>query len=179
MKKILSLITLIVILSSSFVSFAGEKGGDTIPAYRNAGYRGNVNIDNHILVWFGIETSHGYMINTQNYIGAGAEFFMSPFADDLPMFGNLFGEYQLYFQKDGSTPTAGIRAGYCLALKDLSGNTFDKAVTLEPRIGWEWAKSDKFGLNLNLGFPLYFYKNYSDSPVQTVFMPMLSFGFIF
>jgi hypothetical protein len=51
---------------------------------------------------------------------------------------------------------------------------------LEPRIGWEFAKSDKFGLNLNLGFSLYFYKDfYPDSPIKSLFTPMLSFGFVF
>ena len=179
MKKILLLLIIIATFNLSFSSFAGEKSRYTNQTYRNSGYRGNVNFTNHIAVWFGLETSHGYMFDSKNYIGGGAAFFATPVSDDFPMFGNVFGEYQRYFKNKRSTPTAGLKAGYCLALKDLSGNTFDKAVTLEPRIGWEWAQNDKFGLNLNIGFPLYFYKNYPNSHVRTVFMPMLSFGFVF
>ena len=76
MKKILLLLIIIATFNLSFSSFAGEKSRYTNQTYRNSGYRGNVNFTNHIAVWFGLETSHGYMFDSKNYIGGGAAFLL-------------------------------------------------------------------------------------------------------
>ncbi|MCM1515721.1 MAG: hypothetical protein NC080_04790 [Paraprevotella sp.] len=164
-----------LLLASEQPSVAEGRGGE--PLYRTSGYKGSVSLTDQILVWVGFDTSHGYMFNEHHYLGAGAGFFMAPI-DALPMFGHVFAEYKAYILKKNSTPTAGLKAGYCGAFKNDSGNVFNKAAELEPNIGWSWTFSPKVGLSLSLGAPVFMFKE-MDGSTRAKAMPKVSISIEF
>lgn len=114
MKKIIVFLSLLL---SSMISLSAQ---DTCQKevnsdFRSRGYKGSVLYTNHYFVWQGIETSHGYMFNRHHYLGAGVGAFFLPL-DNVPAFGRVFAEYNAYIKEKGSTPTAGVKLGFCHAL---------------------------------------------------------------
>ncbi len=174
MRKKLTLIISVLLLSTFTVLSAKDRKDETL--YRTAGYKGSVAFTNQ-LVFIGLDTSHGYMFNSHHYLGGGAGFFIMPF-DEAPAFGRVFADYKAYIMKRNSTPTAGLQAGYCLGLKNLSGNTFQNAFEIAPRIGWNWTFNEKTGLDLSIGAAFFVYGN-AGSPTATRPMPKISIGIEF
>ncbi len=173
MKKTLTLI-LSVLLLMTFSVCKGQGKNETL--HRTAGYKGSVSFTNQ-LVFIGLDTSHGYMFNSHHYLGGGAGFFIMPF-DSAPAFGRVFADYKAYIMKRNSTPTAGLQAGYSMALKDLSGNTFQKAFEVSPHIGWNWAFNEKVGLDLSIGASLFVHGSAGNTTVTRP-MPKISIGIEF
>ena len=148
------------------------------PSFREPGYKGNVSYSNMMIVWNGIDTSHGYMFNEHHYIGGGAGF--SSFLDGraFPALIHLFAEYRAYWFDGSSTPVAGIRAGYIFSVP--SGGAVSN-LEIEPSIGWSWGLKSGNGLLLRLGIdminaPVALTEN---SSLPLTLLPKLSFSFEF
>lgn len=158
-------------LCFSFCMHAQSVSGSS--PVREKGYRGSVSFTDLELIWMGFDTSHGYMFNGHNYLGAGAGLFMAPIYD-LPMYGHLFIDYHAYFLKKRSTPSAGIKLGYCFSICGDYRNIFNRAAELEPNVGWSWALRNNRGLNLSVGAAVFIY-----GKSEAVALPKVSFAFEF
>ena len=177
MKKIIrTALFCVLAFAMATVQLSAKDAGDGAKSFRQTGYKGSVLYTNHYLVWQGVETSHGYMFNEHHYLGAGAGFMLAPI-DNVPTFGRVFVDYNAYICKKRSTPTAGVKAGFCHALNYSSNCEFRNAAEIEPNIGWNWTLKSGNGLMLNVGCPVYLTKK-SDA-VSTYVMPKLSFGIEF
>ena len=163
-------------------SFASE------PAFRSIGYKGNASLTDQLGVFIGLDTSHGYMIGSQHYVGVGAGAFIFPNGTDYPMFLNAFADYQFYMRKyASSSPFIGVRAGFSHAFKyeEKSGINFKNAVLAEPSFGWSWGLKSGQGLAVSIGLPMYIpvwinmprWERRTDKPVLP--MPKISFTFEF
>lgn len=141
--------------------------------YRTSGYSGNLSFTNKYFVWIGLDTSHGYMFNPHHYLGAGAGLFAAP-VSGFPVFAHAYADYRAYLLKKNSTPVTGLKAGYCIALKELTGNAFSGAFEFSPDIGWSWSFSRKTGLALGLGASVFIYPAGSASSLSVKAMPELS-----
>ena len=105
---------------------------------RSRGYHGNLAITNHLGVFIGAETSHGYMFDGHNYLGLGIGGFVLP-NNNHPTYMNTFIDYHNYV-KDNNTLVLGVKAGWSHAFnyqKD-SGIKFENGILCEPNIGWSW-----------------------------------------
>lgn len=164
---------ILVTLALVFLAMANLSAQESDSGFRSQGYKGNVMYTNHYIVWQGVETSHGYMFNSHYYLGAGVGLFILP-TDVAPVFGRVFAEYDVYFLDKGSTPTAGLKAGFCHSINYSSGNKFRNAAEIEPSLGWSWTLKSGKGLLLELGYPLY-----ATSNTSIIGMPKISFGIEF
>lgn len=151
------------------------------PAYRQKGYAGSVDLTGWNILFFGLETSHGYMFNGHHYLGGGLGAHFCPifFPDMIGVF-EPFIEYKAYFLKRGSTPTASLRAGYCVASffhPELDEGTVVYAEGISPflcpTIGWDWGLKSGRGLSLNVGVQI------MTNQMELLLAPKLSFGFCF
>jgi len=146
---------------------------------RNKGYRGNVLYSNMIILWNGIETSHGYMFNEHHYLGVGVGILTTvPFSKPDAFLGHVFVDYHAYWFDKKSTPLAGIKIGYLRSfpIKEDMHN-----VEIEPNIGWSWMLKSGNGLVLSLGAnivpePVHITES-SSFPITIA--PCLHFGFEF
>jgi hypothetical protein len=96
------------------------------------------------------------------------------------LFREPFIEYKAYFLKRGSTPTASLRAGYCVASffhPELDEGTVVYAEGISPflcpTIGWDWGLKSGRGLSLNVGVQI------MTNQMELLLAPKLSFGFCF
>ena len=182
MNKIIATSLVLLALCCICMSASGKSG--TVPepckeaVHRSAGYRGSVSLTDHVVVWVGLETSHGYMFNAHHYLGAGAGIFMVP-STPFPTVAHFFVDYNAYILKRNSTPTAGVKAGYAMSIgevghKPLEGMGDLSAFELEPNIGWSWAFENELGLRLSIGATIMIARQW-----QTAVMPKLSVAFEF
>ena len=176
MKKIIVFLSLFL---SSMISLSAQ---DTCQKevnsdFRSRGYKGSILYTNHYFVWQGIETSHGYMFNRHHYLGAGVGAFFLPF-DSMPAFGRVFAEYNAYIKEKSSTPTAGVKLGFCHALNYNSDRKFRNAAEIEPALGWSWTLKSGKGLLLGLSYPFYVTSK-PETKVSIYGMPKISFGIEF
>ena len=122
------------------------------------GYRGFVEWDNnlgyqhyiengtqeyaHDFNWYiGISTSHGYQINQNVFVGAGALLTVSPSDIYLPVFADI--RYDTTFGK--FTPFGDIRIGYALF----------ECFYFSPTIGYRISCGRKANFNLGLGLSVF------------------------
>ena len=143
---------------------------------RTQGYHGNITLTDHLGVFVGVETSHGYMLDNHNYIGLGVGGFILP-NNSHPTYMNTFFDYHNYL-RDKSTLVLGVKAGWSHAfnyLKD-SGIKYKNGVLCEPNIGWSWCLQSGKGLYLGLGATLVF--PFGDSRTDQKVLPLrkISFG---
>ena len=177
MKKIVLTMALCLAMAAACnISSAKNRLDNGRRLYRTAGYKGSVSFTDQLGVWVGFDTSHGYMFSPHHYLGAGVGMFAAPM-DEIPSFFHFFAEYKAYFLEKNSTPTAGIRAGYCSSLQNLAGNTFSSAFELDPNIGWDWAFNSRLGINLTLGAAVFMFGENGTSNVKA--MPKITVGITF
>ena len=168
MKKIL--LTL-VFISLTFIPVHSQAH-----RYRDTGYQWSISYTNMTIIWNGIETSHGYMINEHHYIGAGAGFLFVPSGSDFPAIIQAYADYHAYWYDDDSTPFAGIKLGY---MGSIHPSTDDlSALEIEPCIGWSWTTKSGFGLSVSVGekiitTPVHFTES---SSLPFTIVPSLSFS---
>lgn len=146
---------------------------------RSEGYRGNLAITDHLGVFIGAETSHGYMFDSHNYLGLGIGGFVLP-NDSHPTYMNAFIDYHNYL-KDNNTLVLGVKTGWSHAFnyqKD-SGIKFENGILCEPNIGWSWYFNSGYGLYLGLGASLIFPLGESRTEKTVLPMPKISFAFEF
>ena len=159
MKRILTIIFLACAVS------VGAQEQQEIPAYRHKGYAGSVSFTDQCIIIIGLDTSHGYMFDEQNYLGAGLGFYYAPggIGHDCPpgsgretffMAVHVFAEYKLYWFKKRSTPTAGAKVGYGISPEYPDDSQFE----LEPYIGWDWGLKKGRGFSVALGANMFLSK---------------------
>ncbi|MBO4434274.1 MAG: hypothetical protein J5769_02330 [Bacteroidales bacterium] len=124
------------------------------PAYREQGYKGSAGLS-VTLIYPQIETTHGYMINTNHFIGGGASFFWLPGL----LLAREFIDYQWFFKDAENTPMVGCQLGMM--------QVEDNFITIEPRFGWNWALKDNLGITASGGLFL------GRSDKQLVFVPAI------
>jgi len=115
--------------------------------FRDTGYKGSVGAG---ILWFGpgVETVHGYMINSHHFIGGGvAAHFLPPIT---PIFKE-FAEYQWYIKDEDSTPVVSAQAGMIQAWGIDEEGSFRNTPFLEPRFGWSWYLANTIGLTVSAG----------------------------
>ncbi len=174
MKRIIAVLVFVIAISANAFS--------QIPSFRERGYKGNVSYTNMIVIWNGIDTSHGYMFNEHHYLGGGVGFYLVPDGTTYPTVVHFYADYLAYCFKRASTLVAGMKAGYARIVHppmDDSINTFE----FEPNIGWSWGFKSGQGLTLTLGtyiltMPHYFDANPNQSWPVTV-IPRMSLSFEF
>ena len=148
--------------------------------YREKGYKGSFSLTDHYGVFAGIETSHGYMFDSHNYLGAGIGGFVFPNSSH-PTFMDAFLDYQNYLRDKSSTPVLGIKTGLMHAFNyDENFNIkICNAVFVEPNVGWSWGLKSGKGLTLGLGATMVIPVDDSRADKRILPMPKLSFGFEF
>lgn len=108
------------------------------PAYRDQGYKGSAGLS-ITMIYPQIETTHGYMINSNHFIGGGASFLWLPGI----LMAREFIDYQWFFKDAQNTPMVGAQLG----LMQVEDNYF----FFEPRFGWNWALKDNLGITASGG----------------------------
>lgn len=169
-KLIISLGFLLLISASAYAQNSND---------RSEGYRGNLAITDHLGVFIGAETSHGYMFDSHNYLGLGIGGFVLP-DESHPIYMNAFIDYHNYL-RDNNTLVLGVKAGWSHAFnyqKD-SGIKFENGILCEPNIGWSWSLNSGNGLYLGLGASLIFPLGESRTEKTVLPMPKISFAFEF
>lgn len=179
MKRLRTII-LTVALCALPVCMSAKTERET-PSYRQKGYAGSISIADMFIYFAGLDTSHGYMFNEHHYIGGGLEMYFTPtFWPAVVSYIEPYIEYKAYFLKRGSTPTASIRAGYCVgAIVDRQVEKPDviyadgMCFELNPALGWDWGLKNGKGLTLSLGAQLML------ADYEVLALPKISFGFCF
>ncbi len=169
-KLIISLGFLLLIAASAYAQNSND---------RSEGYHGNLAITDHLGVFIGAETSHGYMFDSHNYLGLGIGGFVLP-NESHPTYMNAFIDYHNYL-RDNNTLVLGVKAGWSHAFnyqKD-SGIKFENGILCEPNIGWSWCFNSGNGLYLGLGASLIFPLGESRTEKTVLPMPKISFAFEF
>ena len=172
-KYITLTLALAVVSICSVSAYAQNNNG------RAPGYHGNLAITDHLGVFIGAETSHGYMFDSHNYLGLGIGGFVLP-NDSHPTYMNAFIDYHNYL-RDKNTLVLGVKAGWSHAFnyqKD-SGIKFENGILCEPNIGWSWCFNSGYGLYLGLGASLIFPLGESRTEKTVLPMPKITFGFEF
>lgn len=166
---------LIAVLAVSSLNVSAQ-----IPSFREQGYKGSVSLTDHLGVFVGAETSHGFMLDNHNYLGLGVGGFVFPNADH-PTFMNVFLDYQNYLMNKASTPTLGMKAGFAHAFnyEENVGIHFKNAILLEPNVGWSWGLKSGKGLSLGLGASLFLPVGEARTDKKVLPMPKISFAFEF
>ena len=170
------IIATMLILGITGVSLSAQSNN-----YRSKGYRGSFSVTDHYGVFVGAETSHGYMFDAKNYLGAGVGGFVFPNGKLYPYFGTFFTEYRHYLKDKPSTFVFGAQAGV------LHSFTYAKdydvmvknAPYFEPTIGWTWGLKNGLGLNLDLGAMISHPMGDARTDSKILVMPKLSFGIEF
>ena len=149
--------------------------------YRDPGYKGSVSLTDQYLVFFGFETSHGYMFDVNNYLGAGANYSFPLVKGRIrPNALTTFVDYHRYMSDNFNSLVLGIKAGYMfmVGLKD-NANDSDPygSIYAEPNIGWSWMLGNGCGLTATLGAALYTKSQSSGN--EFLAMPKLTIGFEF
>lgn len=117
---------------------------------RTAGYHGNVMVTDHLGVFVGLETSHGYMFDKHNWLGGGINVFVFP-DTNLPTYMNVFVDYHNYL-KERSSLVLGMKAGWSHAFNyDNGGVNYKNGIFFEPDVGWSWLLNSGKGLSIGLG----------------------------
>lgn len=171
MKKLL--FTIAALLTLSVALQAQEH------TYRDQGYKGNLSYTNTLLVWNGLDTSHGYMFDEHHYLGGGAGLYFAVSVQNPPVLVRVFADYHAYWFKRKSTPLAGIIIAYTHSVYPV--NMSEQWMEFEPTIGWSWGLNSGYGLTLSLGAkiattPVQFTENRS-FPFSV--LPTLTFAFEF
>ncbi len=135
-----------ILITACSISFAQT------PDFRNKGYKGSASIIDLLGVFLGAETSHGYMFDSHNYLGAGVSGFFL-LGDQNPFYLNFFADYQHYFGNKKSAPVLAFKAGYSRAVNydTFFEVTYKNGVLLEPSFGWNWGFKSGKGLTFSLG----------------------------
>lgn len=175
MKKFIGIIVLTAALSLMGLNLMAQSKD-----YRSTGYHGNVMITDHLGVFVGAETSHGYMFDRHNYLGAGVGGFVFP-NESHPTYMNAFIDYHHYLKDKPGTFVMGMKAGYSHAFnyEGNGGITFKNGVLVEPNVGWSWQLRSGKGLSLNLGASMIVPVGESRTNKKVILLPKLSFGFAF
>ena len=166
------------LLLLSFVSVFAQTASDL----RSPGYKGSVSLLYHGLPCVGVETSHGVMLNTHHYLGAGGGFFVFPDGKGYPSFAEAFLDYRAFILKRGSTPIAGVKVGYLRSLWEeargyTNGYNFKQGLSIQPEIGWSWALGPKYGLSLSAGANLIFPMEKHNKPLFVAPRAAITFEF--
>ena len=99
---------------------------------RTAGYHGNVMVTDHLGVFVGLETSHGYMFDKHNWLGGGINVFVFP-DTNLPTYMNVFVDYHNYL-KERSSLVLGMKAGWSHAFNyDNGGVNYKNGIFFRAR----------------------------------------------
>lgn len=141
MKRIITVIVVAFAISAAAFS--------QTPSFRGRGYKGNISYTNMIIVWNGLDTSHGFMFDEQHYLGVGAGFYLVPDGLDFPTIVHFYADYHAYCFEKASTLVAGIKIGYVDSVHPSTGNI--NALEMEPNIGWNWGLKSGQGITLSLG----------------------------
>lgn len=170
MRKLALIVVSLLVVSPSFGHLHAQD--------RNKGYQGSVSFTDMLLLWNGLETSHGYMFNAHHYLGAGVGVLTTiPLSEPDAFIGHIFVDYHAYWFERNSSPTAGIKIGYLCSFPDKSNF---QNVEIEPNIGWSWLLKSGNGLLLSLGadiVPEPIVTENGSFPITIV--PCLHFGFEF
>lgn len=134
-----------LIILSLFVLTVSLNAQNEIPAYRAPGYKGSVSVTDMGLLWNGVETSQGYMLNDRFYLGGGAGMLIGA-VGKVAYAGRVFADVQSYWFPHKSTLTSGIRVGY---LRNFSGETDNLEADIT--VGWSWGLVSGHGLSMNAG----------------------------
>lgn len=164
--------------------------------FRNPGYKGSISLTDQFYVLLGVETSHGFMLDNQNYLGLGANLSGSmllmgdgkDFWDGRPVILGTFVDYHRYMSKNPSSLVLGAKAGYIYLWLNgahspgvdpamYSGKDSGGALFFEPNIGWSWTLRSGNGLTATLGAALY--TESQSSGIEFLAMPKLTIGFEF
>jgi len=147
--------------------------------YRCSGYHGNVMITDYLGVFVGLETAHGYMFDSHNYLGLGIGGFILP-NESHPTYMNTFVDYHNYL-KDKSSFVLGMKAGWTHAFNypKNSGINYENGVFLEPNIGWSWLLNTGKGLSIGLGTSIIVSIGDARTDRKVLPLPKISFGFEF
>ena len=111
------------------------------PAYRGQVYKGRAGLS-VTLIYPQIETTHGYMINSNHFIGGGVSIIWLPSV----MMAKEFIDYQWFFKDAANTPMVGAQLGLM--------QVEDNYCFFEPRFGWNWALNDNLGITASGGLLL-------------------------
>ncbi len=148
------------------------------PEFRAKGYKGSVSIFDQLGVYVGVETSHGLMLDSHNYIGVGANLWMFPNGEKNPTFANAFLDYHNYLKDTKSTPVLGVKTGLMHSFKydEDSGITLKNGIFVEPNFGWSWALSGgKTGFTTTFSVPVLTPLGDNRMSHKVSFMPKISF----
>lgn len=150
------------------------------PDFRNRGYKGSISITYHYGVFVGAETSHGYMFDTHNYLGAGFGGFILPNSVH-PVFLTFFADYQHYFGDKKDAPVLGLKTGFSNALNfgNASGVQYKNAILIEPDVAWSWGLKSGNALTLGLGCTLLVPVGSTRTDRKILPLPKISFAFEF
>lgn len=146
---------------------------------RRSGYYGNITITDHLGVFVGLETSHGYMFDKHNYLGAGVGGFILP-NNNHPTYMNTFLDYHCYLKEKNSF-VLGMKAGWSHAFNynSNSGIKFKNGILIEPNIGGSWLLKSGNGLILGFGVAMIFPVGDFRTDKKIFPLPKISFGFEF
>ncbi len=160
------------------VSFIGASAQND---YRSRGYKGSVSITDHLGVWVGAETSHGYMFNRNVYLGAGIGGYIFPNGDDNPYFGEAFLDFHSYLRNKKGTPVVGLKTGFMhgFDFEKKYGMTLENGLFIEPNVGWSWGLRSGHGLTVGLGGKVIAPLGDKRTDQKALFMPKISVGFEF
>ena len=149
--------------------------------YRNPGFKGSVAVTDQLGVFVGADVSLGKMLNRKNYIGGGVSGYLFPKDGEIPVYGNIFGEYRHYFKDAGKSMFAGSKAGLAHAFNYDNNDsiTFQNGILLEPNFGWSWGLKSGHGLELGLGATLIAPFGDTRTARKVIGLPKLAFGFSF
>jgi len=171
MKRTITVLFALIMAAS--LSFA--QSGNS----RFRGYQGNIMITDHLGVFIGLETSHGYMFDKHNYLGAGIGGFIFP-NESHPTYMNTFVDYHHYLKEQNSL-VLGVKAGWSHAFNYAgnSGIQYGNGILLEPNIGWSWLFKSGKGLFAGLGLAMIIPVGDSRTDWKVLPMPKISLGFEF
>lgn len=176
MKKTITILAAIALL----LSLAATANAQT-RNYRDPGYKGSISLTDQYLVFLGLETSHGYMFDSNNYLGAGANYSFPLVKGKVrPNCLTTFVDYHRYMSDSPSSLVLGAKAGYMFMLgKENNANDGDPygSFYAEPNVGWSWTLGNGCGLTASVGAALYTKSQSSGN--EFLAMPKLTVGFEF
>lgn len=170
--------TIIILLACAVSMSAQDNMG--VPSYRNKGYAGSVSFTDQSIIFLGLDTSHGYMLNEREFIGGGLGFYAAPMKGS-PIIFHLYGEYKFYWKEKYSTPTTGVKVGYGGAIKTQEEDFVmpGAEIKVEPYIGWDWRLQNGKGFSLSLGANVFVSNMFIQADPAFYVMPKLNLGFSF
>lgn len=145
--------------------------------FREKGYKGNVSLAGYGIFSPGIETSHGYMINENHYVGVlgGVNFLPLETKFTKAFFSAINLDYTWYIMDKRSTPIVGMRVGpYFTLMKSDEKRTLYITGMVLPNVGWSWGLKSGNALNAKIGV---WVTGISFSSTKS--LPFISLGFEF